>query len=68
MSILGEMPITPGPILVAFNKMDQVDSETLALAQEEFPQGVFISASERLGLETLRQKLAQLIHYAINPQ
>jgi len=68
MSILGEMPITPGPILVAFNKMDQVDSETLALAQEEFPQGVFISASQRLGLETLRQKLAQLIHYAINPQ
>jgi GTP-binding protein HflX len=68
MSILGEMPITPGPILVAFNKMDQVDSETLVLAQEEFPQGVFISASQRLGLETLRQKLAQLIHYAINPQ
>jgi GTP-binding protein HflX len=65
MSILSEMPITPGPILVAFNKVDSVDSETLALAQEEFPQGVFISASERLGLETLRQQLAQLIHYAI---
>ncbi len=67
MSILAEMPVTPGPILVAFNKIDQVDSESLVLAQEEFPQGVFISASERLGLETLRQKLAQLIHYALNP-
>jgi GTP-binding protein HflX len=67
MSILGQMPVTPGPILVAFNKIDQVDSDTLALAQEEFPQGVFISASERLGLETLRQKLAQLVHYALNP-
>jgi len=65
MSILSEMPITPGPILVAFNKVDCVDSETLTLAQEEFPQGVFISASKRLGLETLRQQLAQLIHYAI---
>ncbi|NES21646.1 MAG: GTPase HflX [Symploca sp. SIO3E6] len=65
MLILAEMPITPGPILVAFNKVDQVDSETLALAQEEFPQGVFISANKRLGLETLRQNLAQLIHYAI---
>ncbi|MGQ4646679.1 GTPase HflX [Lyngbya aestuarii] len=65
MAILGEMPVTPGPILVAFNKIDQVDSDTLALAQEEFPQGVFISASERLGLETMRQKLAQLVHYAI---
>ncbi len=65
MSILSEMPITPGPILVAFNKVDGVDSETLTLAQEEFPQGVFISASKRLGLETLRQQLAHLIHYAI---
>jgi GTP-binding protein HflX len=67
MTILSEMPVTPGPILVAFNKIDQVDSETLALAREEFPHGVFISASERLGLETLRQKLAQLVHYALNP-
>lgn len=68
MSILSEMPVTPGPILVAFNKIDQVDSDTLALAQEEFPQGVFISASKRFGLETLRQKLAQLVYYAIHPQ
>jgi GTP-binding protein HflX len=67
MSILSEMPVTPGPILVAFNKIDQVDSDTLALAQEEFPQGVFISASKRFGLETLRQKLAQLVYYAIHP-
>jgi GTPase len=67
MTILGEMPVTPGPILVAFNKIDQVDSDTLTLAQEEFPQAVFISASARLGLETLRQKLAQLVHYALNP-
>ena len=67
MTILGQMPITPGPILVAFNKIDQVNSETLAIAQEEFPQAVFISASERFGLETLRQKLAQLVHYALSP-
>jgi GTP-binding protein HflX len=67
MTILSEMPVTPGPILVAFNKIDQVDGDTLLLAQEEFPQAVFIAASERLGLETLRQKLAQLIQYALNP-
>ena len=67
MTILSEMPVTPGPILVAFNKIDQVDGDTLVLAQEEFPQAVFIAASERLGLETLRQKLAQLIQYALNP-
>jgi GTP-binding protein HflX len=64
--ILAQMPVTPGPALVAFNKIDQVDSETLALAQEEFPLAVFISASQRLGLETLRQRLAHLIQYAVD--
>jgi GTP-binding protein HflX len=64
MKILSQMPITPGPALLAFNKVDQVDGDTLTFAQEEFPQAVFISASDRLGLETLRQRLAQLVHYA----
>nr|WP_315871088.1 GTPase HflX [Trichocoleus desertorum] len=66
MKILSEMPITPGPALVAFNKIDQVDGDTLALAQEEFPQAVFLSASDRLGLETLRHRLAQLVDYAVS--
>ena len=64
MEILREMPVTPGPILLVFNKIDTVDSETLALAMEEYPQAVFISASERHGLETLRQRLGQLVAYA----
>ena len=64
MKILGQMPITPGPILLAFNKLDTVDSETLAKAQEEYPLAVFISARKRLGLETLRQKLGELVRYA----
>jgi GTPase len=66
--ILGVMPITPGPALVVFNKIDQANSETLALAREEFPMAVFISASERLGLETLRQRIGQLINYAVSSQ
>lgn len=64
MSILSQMPITPGPALLAFNKIDQVDGDQLTLAQEEHPQALFISASDRLGLETLRKRLAQLVHYA----
>jgi len=68
MKILSQMPITPGPALLAFNKIDQVDSDTLAFAQEEFPQAIFISAGERLGLETLRQRLIHLIDYAIAPR
>jgi GTPase len=65
MSILSKLPITPGPVLLAFNKMDEVDGDTLTLAEEEFPQAVFISAGDRLGLETLRLRLAQLVQYAI---
>ncbi|MBD2081201.1 GTPase HflX [Leptolyngbya sp. FACHB-17] len=66
MQILSEMPITPGPALLAFNKIDQVDAEQLAIAREEFPQAAFISANERLGLETLRQRLCQLVRYALS--
>jgi GTP-binding protein HflX len=66
MKILGQMPLTPGPILLAFNKVDRVDGKTLKLAQEEFPQAIFISATDRLGLETLRLRLAQLVQYAVS--
>lgn len=67
MAILGEMPVTPGPILPVFNKIDRVESETLALAQSEYPQAVFVSATKKLGLETLCQRLVQLVDYAIAP-
>lgn len=59
--ILSEMPITPGPMLLVFNKIDLADSENLSKAQEEYPLALFISASNRLGLETLRQKLAEFV-------
>lgn len=62
--VLGGLPALPGPALIAFNKIDQVDSETLAVAQSEYPEAVFISAAQRLGLETLRQRLLQLIEHA----
>jgi GTP-binding protein HflX len=65
MKILGEMPIAPGPALLAFNKIDNVDGDTLAIAKEEYPLAVFISASQRLGLDTLREKLGQLVNYAV---
>ncbi len=63
MVILEEMPLTPGPVLLAFNKMDQVESDILEQAKAKYPQAVFICASKRFGLETLRQKLGQLINF-----
>nr|WP_324633063.1 GTPase HflX [Phormidium sp. CCY1219] len=68
MEILREMPMTPGPALVAFNKIDCVDSQTLAIARAQFPQAVFISAKGSLGLETLRHRLGQLVQYAVAPR
>lgn len=66
MTILAQMPIAPGPILLAFNKIDQIDGDRLSQAQEEYPQAIFISASDRLGLETLRIRLGQLVQYAMS--
>jgi GTPase len=66
MQILSMMPVTPGPILLAFNKSDCVDGKTIEKAKAEYPLALFISATERFGLETLRQKLGQLVYYAAN--
>jgi GTPase len=68
MTILAEMPMSPGPALLAFNKMDQVDSDTLAFAQEEYPNAVFVSAGDRLGLETLRMRIGALVQYAVGTE
>lgn len=65
MALLKAMPVTPGPILLVFNKADRVDMDQIALAQEEYPQALFISATQRLGLDTLRSKLLQLVDYAV---
>lgn len=64
MEILKSMPVTPGPMLLVFNKSDRVDAAALALVQSRYPQAVFISATERWGLEKLRDCLLQLIAYA----
>jgi GTP-binding protein HflX len=60
LKILSQMPIQTGPMLMVFNKLDQVKSEDLEIAKEKYPQAVFISAIRRLGLETLKQKLIDL--------
>ena len=64
MGLLGQMPIAPGPILLVFNKLDQANTEALEIAKEEYPQAVFVSVMKNLGMNTLRQKILQLIDYA----
>lgn len=56
-TILTDMPLAPTIELIVFNKIDRADSKHLEIAKEKYPQGVFISAYQRLGLETLRTRL-----------
>ncbi|OUL19055.1 GTPase HflX [Nostoc sp. RF31YmG] len=60
-AILQEMPEIPEKSLIAFNKIDHVDKETLIAAQQKYPEAVFISATHHLGLETLKMRSLQLI-------
>ena len=59
------MPIAPGPILLVFNKLDEASTDALELAKDEYPQAIFISAVNNLGLDTLKQKVLQLVDYAV---
>lgn len=65
MKLLREMPLAPGPMLLVFNKIDRAAGEALQKAREEFPLAAFISARQRLGLETLRLRLGELVCYAV---
>lgn len=62
--ILGDLDLVPGLSLLAFNKLDQVDSDVLETAKALYPEAVFVSARDRLGLETLRQRLGELVSEA----
>jgi GTP-binding protein HflX len=59
--ILADLPSMPGTALLAFNKIERVDSNTLDQAQQAYPNAIFISATERLGLDTLKKRLLELI-------
>jgi GTPase len=60
-------PSLPMPTLLVFNKLDQVDSEILAIAQQKYPKAAFISATKGFGLDTLRQQLLQLVDSITSP-
>ncbi|NJN72788.1 MAG: GTPase HflX [Limnothrix sp. RL_2_0] len=61
--ILAEMPIMPAQALLVFNKLDQVPSDSLKAAKQQYPEAIYISAGDRLGFETLRQRLAQMLQH-----
>ena len=58
--IIKDMSSFPTYTLLAFNKIDQVSSEVMDAAREQFPDALFISASQRLGLDNLRHRLVEI--------
>lgn len=61
-TILSELPTIPADAVLVFNKIDCVDRDIVARVQQSYPTAVFISATERLGLNSLEQRLAQLLN------
>ena len=61
LKILEQMPILPGPMLWVFNKIDQVEVGMLDWIKSHYPDAVLISATSRLGLDELRERLTKLL-------
>ncbi|MGG7177595.1 [FeFe] hydrogenase H-cluster maturation GTPase HydF [Clostridium paraputrificum] len=49
------------PYLLVINKIDKVDKEKLNYVKEEFPDSIYISNKEKVGLAELNNKLIELI-------
>lgn len=60
--VLAELGAESKKILPVFNKVDAVDDPmTLAWMQHRFPDAVFVSAQTGEGLDTLRERCAELL-------
>jgi len=56
--ILDELGVNEVPRLLVFNKIDLLDPERVSFLKELYPEAVFVSAENRVGLEDLREKMA----------
>ncbi len=45
------------PVLVAFNKIDQLTAEAVLSLKREYPDAAFISAERRIGMRSLEERL-----------
>ncbi|MCL2231134.1 MAG: GTPase HflX [Treponema sp.] len=49
------------PMITVLNKIDKIDAQTLEQLQTRFPESIAVSATEKQGFETLREKIVQII-------
>jgi GTP-binding protein HflX len=61
-NVLEELDAHLKPVLIVFNKIDQLDDLSLIQSLKlEFPESVFISAFRQIGLESLKSNLRDFI-------
>jgi GTP-binding protein HflX len=59
--ILRDLSLLEKPTLVVFNKIDELDEEGLRCLQNQYPEGVFISALKKTNLDTLLQRIQETL-------
>lgn len=60
MEVLGELGAAEKPMIIAFNKVDAADAQTLALMRARHPEALFISVRTGEGLPRLLARCAEL--------
>jgi GTP-binding protein HflX len=57
--VLQELVWEDVPRMLAFNKMDLLDITQQQALKDKYPESIFLSATEKIGLELLKEKLLQ---------
>lgn len=60
-SILADLKLESKPIIVVFNKIDKIAPREVDSLKKEYPEGIFISAKSKLGVDELRQVVSAKI-------
>ncbi|MCF7919607.1 MAG: GTPase HflX [Candidatus Cloacimonetes bacterium] len=63
-TVLAEIKAAEIPVLLVFNKIDMLFSEVTEAVKETYPEAVFISASEKINLDNLREVVDQKLNIA----
>lgn len=66
-NILEELGLQDSPCLLALNKSDQLSPETLEELKAAYPQAVFVSAQNGIGLDRLLEKMEQILFMVKSP-
>ena len=60
-STLEELNATNKRTLTVFNKADKMTSDQIAMLRGEYPEAIFVSAEQKIGLDQLESRIEELI-------